>query len=90
VLKHFDIIVHGYVQGVYYRGSALKVAQNLGISGFVQNLSDGSVYIEAEGLSENLTEFIAWCRQGPAHARVERLEVTPGICNQLDDFYIKR
>jgi acylphosphatase len=47
--KHFNIRISGRVQGVFFRASTKAKAEELGISGFVQNEPDGSVYIEAEG-----------------------------------------
>jgi acylphosphatase len=48
-MKHWNIKVTGKVQGVFFRASTKAVADQLGVKGFVKNLSDGSVYIEAEG-----------------------------------------
>ncbi|VAW26210.1 Acylphosphate phosphohydrolase, putative [hydrothermal vent metagenome] len=70
------IILHvfGRVQGVGYRYYAQKKADETGISGFVRNRPDGSVYIEAEGSQEALEAFTHWCEEGPAWARVSRVE----------------
>ena len=73
--RQLKILVSGRVQGVYFRGTCQKKAQQLGITGFTRNLSDGSVEIVAEGPEPVLELFIAWCRQGPAMARVEKLTV---------------
>lgn len=54
----YKILITGQVQGVGFRWSALKEARNLGIKGFVKNLSDGSVYIEAEGYSDQLSFYV--------------------------------
>jgi acylphosphatase len=48
-MKHWNIKVTGKVQGVFFRASTKAVADQLGVKGFVKNLSDGSVYIEAAG-----------------------------------------
>ena len=68
---HYSIRVTGKVQGVFYRASARAEAERLGLKGFVRNESDGSVYAEAEGEAEALELFLAWCRRGPPHARVD-------------------
>jgi acylphosphatase len=73
-LKRIRIIVTGRVQGVSYRHSARTMARYHGIRGFVKNRSDGSVYMEAEGESEALGNFVQWCRKGPDFARVEKVE----------------
>jgi len=64
------IIVSGNVQGVGFRYSALKKANELGIKGYIRNKSDGTVYIEIEGEPETLDFFIVWCKNGPSWAQV--------------------
>jgi len=71
--KCCQIIVSGKVQNVGYRFYTQKRAQELGLAGFVQNRSDGSVFIEVEGEQSVLELFRDWCEQGPAWARVESL-----------------
>ncbi len=71
---HYRIGIKGYVQGVGFRWSAAREANNLGITGFVRNLSDGSVYIEAEGPTKPINIFIEWCRKGPVTSLVESVE----------------
>ena len=68
------IHIHGKVQGVFYRRDAGREAQHLGLTGFVRNEPDGSVYAEAEGPENQLGSFIRWCRKGPPHAQVESVE----------------
>ncbi len=72
--KRLKIIVHGRVQGVSFRFRARTMARYLGVKGFVKNLYDGSVYIEAEGGENALGDFVLWCRKGPDFAQVERIE----------------
>jgi len=67
----YIIRVYGRVQGVGFRYSAVRVAQSHGIKGFVKNLPDGSVFIEAEGSEKQLNTFLVWCRKGPSHSYVE-------------------
>ena len=71
----FKIHVTGQVQGVGFRWSAAKEARTLDIKGFVRNLSDGSVYIEAEGTLMQLTTFVEWCKRGPAFGFVDSVKV---------------
>jgi acylphosphatase len=73
--RHYDIRVTGRVQGVFFRASAKAEASRLSLRGFVRNEEDGSVYAEAEGDRESLERFVAWCRRGPAHARVDDVTV---------------
>ncbi|OGG96914.1 MAG: hypothetical protein A2508_09860 [Candidatus Lambdaproteobacteria bacterium RIFOXYD12_FULL_49_8] len=67
------ITVHGKVQGVFYRASAQKKAQDLGIVGWIQNLVEGTVEIFAQGSEAALIEFKAWCIEGPPQAKVSDL-----------------
>jgi acylphosphatase len=71
----YKIKVTGKVQGVWFRDSTLKKAEELGVKGFVKNQPDGSVYIEAEGKKSVLNDFIKWCKEGPPFAKVEAVEV---------------
>jgi len=66
--------VYGKVQGVGFRFYTQKKAQELSLKGFVQNKTDGSVYIEAEGEADQLELFIFWCDEGPSWARVVKIE----------------
>ncbi len=61
----YKINISGRVQGVGFRWSAAREARLRGINGFVRNLSDGTVYIEAEGSWEQLNSFVGWCKKGP-------------------------
>ncbi|MCX7857209.1 MAG: acylphosphatase [Deltaproteobacteria bacterium] len=70
-----QIIVRGKVQGVFFRYNTMKVAQNLGIKGWVRNLKDGSVEILCEGESKDIDELIKWCWKGPPAALVEDVNV---------------
>ena len=69
------LIVHGRVQGVWYRGWAVDTARALGLDGWVRNRRDGSVEILAAGSEETVSLFIERCRRGPAAARVDRIDV---------------
>lgn len=71
------IFVTGRVQGVFYRASAQREAQRLGITGHARNLPDGRVEIVAQGHPAALQTFIAWCRQGPPHAEVSNVSTKP-------------
>ena len=64
------IRVHGDVQGVYYRDSTRQQAASLGLTGFVRNEQDGSVYIEAQGEVEGIDELTQWAHDGPDGASV--------------------
>ncbi|MEK7616702.1 MAG: acylphosphatase [Patescibacteria group bacterium] len=84
--KHLNIKIHGQVQGVFFRVSAKEEAEKLGISGFVRNERDGTVYIEVEGEEENLNKFVKWCHNGPEHAQVDKVEVIEDPLKNFSDF----
>ncbi|QIN82284.1 acylphosphatase [Rubrobacter tropicus] len=66
--------VTGRVQGVFFRDTARRQAERLGLSGWVSNSPDGAVEAVFEGPSERVREMIRWCEQGPPDAAVENVE----------------
>jgi acylphosphatase len=66
-----NITIVGRVQGVGFRFAAKTIAISIGIKGFVKNLYNGNVYIEAEGNKAQLGHFIDWCHKGPSYAYVD-------------------
>ena len=68
--------IFGRVQGVWYRGSTGKMAQQLGLVGWVRNRNDGSVEAVFQGPSQKVAEMLGWCEKGPVAARVDRMVVT--------------
>ena len=66
--------VYGYVQGVFFRAFVFWQASELGLSGYVRNLPDGSVEVHAEGERSQLEKLISYLHTGPPVARVERVE----------------
>jgi acylphosphatase len=68
-------LVSGRVQGVYYRGSAARVATSLGVTGHARNLADGRVEVLACGSAEAVEQFIGWLWEGPSAARVTAVDI---------------
>lgn len=66
--------VVGRVQGVWFRESCRDRALDAGVSGWVRNLDDGRVEVVLEGPAAAVDEVVAWCRQGPPRARVDRVD----------------
>jgi acylphosphatase len=85
---HYNITVSGRVQGVSFRHAARNTARYIGVRGVIRNLYDGSVYIEAEGEKEQLSEFVRWCRTGPPFATVENVEVEEADVRNFSSFEI--
>jgi acylphosphatase len=69
------IFVTGRVQGVFFRHSTRERATELGLNGWVRNLPDGRVEIEASGARSQLDLLIVWSGKGPAQAAVDKVEV---------------
>ena len=88
--KRIVLEISGRVQGVFFRDSSWKKAGELGLVGWVKNDADGFVRIVAEGGERALQELIAWCKDGPEHAKVERVDVKwVEPTGELDGFLIK-
>ncbi len=87
-MKRLKINVYGIVQGVGFRFFAQNNARKLGISGFVKNMPDGSVYIEGEGEESNLQEFVSKCSKGPSAALVENINTEEAELENSEGFSI--
>ncbi len=75
IVKRLHIVVHGIVQGVFFRANTVSTAKGLGLTGWVRNRNDGSVEIIAEGKQDKLIELLEWCKNGgPASAKVEKVD----------------
>lgn len=72
--KRANIIVSGRVQGVFYRASAKRKAEEIGLTGWVKNAPDNKVEIMAEGEEDKLREMIKWCYNGSRWAVVDKVE----------------
>jgi acylphosphatase len=68
------VVVHGRVQGVWFRESARRRAMEIGVSGWVRNRGDGTVEAELEGAREDVETLVAWFGHGPPGAHVDRIE----------------
>ncbi|HET6835065.1 MAG TPA: acylphosphatase [Acidimicrobiales bacterium] len=68
-------VVAGRVQGVWFRESCRREAERLGVSGWVHNLRDGRVELEAQGGRAAVDALVAWAHQGPRLAIVESVTV---------------
>ncbi len=90
MLKTISIIVSGKVQGVWYRKFIQQKAIELGITGTVQNQTDGTVLITATGSEANLEKLAEWCGKGPDKAIVEEVNITMETLHEFDEFKIIR
>lgn len=74
-LKRAHVVVHGAVQGVFFRVETRDRATSLGVGGWVRNTPDGSVEAVFEGDDERVESMVDWCNRGPRGARVDDVEV---------------
>lgn len=90
MLVTYSIIVSGKVQGVFYRQSTREKAITIGITGSVENLSNGEVKIIATGTKEQIETLMQWCRQGPPKAIVTTVEIAEVPLQSFGQFSIIR
>jgi acylphosphatase len=74
-MRRVRAIVNGRVQGVSYRASTAHEARRLGLTGWVKNLDDGAVELEAQGSADAVEQLLAWCKDGPPAAEVTAVRV---------------
>jgi acylphosphatase len=70
------VVVHGRVQGVFFRDSTRRLADSHGVAGWVRNTREGTVEAVFEGDREGVSALVEFVQEGPRGAEVERVEVT--------------
>jgi acylphosphatase len=70
------VVVHGLVQGVWFRESCRRMASELGVTGWVRNRLDGTVEALFQGAEPAVARAVSWCRTGPPRADVTDIDVT--------------
>ena len=73
-MQRLHAIVRGHVQGVSFRYDTLRKALEIGVTGWVRNLPDGSVEVTAEGDRTQLQRLLDYLRRGPPAARVSDVQ----------------
>ena len=71
------VVIHGRVQGVWFRGWAIQEARARGLDGWVRNCHDGTVEALFDGPESSVASMLAACRKGPPAARVVLVEERP-------------
>ena len=90
-MKRVHLIIFGKVQGVCFRLNTEKVANKLGVKGYVRNLPNGSVQVVAEGKRNLIGDLIAFCRKGTGSAEVSNILIAyKEPTKEFDNFVIKR
>ena len=70
------VVAHGNVQGVFFRDSVRREAEGRGVTGWAENLSDGTVGAVFEGSEEAVEAMVDFVRGGPGHSTVEGVDVS--------------
>jgi acylphosphatase len=83
------VVVHGRVQGVFFRDTCRQRAQENGVAGWVRNEHDGTVRALFEGEPAAVDRLVSWVHQGPRRAGVERGEVEPVQPSDLTGFQVR-
>ena len=73
----FHLVIHGHVQGVFFRDSMRREAQLLDVSGWVRNRSDGTVEAVVHGESAAVDAVVRWAHHGPPQAHVTQVDIAP-------------
>jgi acylphosphatase len=80
---------HGHVQGVFFRDSVQRLAEERGVAGWVTNRPDGTVEAVFEGEPAAVDVLVEACRRGPGRSRVERLDVGEEPAEGLTSFDVR-
>jgi acylphosphatase len=83
------VVVHGSVQGVFFRDTTRRMAHQRGLAGWVRNNPDGSVEAVFEGDEAAIDRLVAFAHDGPRGARVERVEIFDEESEGLSGFEIR-
>ena len=80
------VIVHGRVQGVFFRDTARREASRHGVGGWVRNTPEGTVEAVFEGDRQSVERLVGFAEEGPPEAQVERVEVFEEEVEGMDGF----
>ncbi len=81
-MKALHLMIHGRVQGVWFRASTQETAHQLKIKGWVRNTPEGNVEAHIQGEESLVEKMLSWCSQGPPGARVESIDVSEASPNE--------
>ena len=84
--RSLKVRITGFVQGVGFRAWTERQANALGLSGWVRNCENGDVEALFSGPQEKVQAMLALCRDGPRHARVERVEIVGAAAPTVGPF----
>ena len=82
------VVVHGLVQGVFFRDSCRREARSRQVSGWVRNNDDGTVEAVFEGDEGAVAALVDWAHSGPPGAQVGRVHVAEEQPEGLSGFRV--
>jgi acylphosphatase len=83
------VVVHGRVQGVFFRDSVQEEAHAAGVAGWVRNREDGTVEVVLEGTDDAVARVVEFCRHGPRRADVDRVDVEDEAAEGISGFSVR-
>jgi acylphosphatase len=83
------VVVHGYVQGVFFRDTTRREARRRGVAGWVSNRPDGAVEAVFEGEPDAVAEMVRFCERGPRGADVAEVEASEEPAEGLSGFEVR-
>lgn len=83
------VVVQGRVQGVFFRDTTRRTAQQRGVAGWVSNRPDGNVEAVFEGPPEAVQSMVEFAREGPRGAEVDQVDVSEEEPEGLSGFAVK-
>jgi acylphosphatase len=85
----YRVLISGRVQGVFFRDTCRRLAEQHGVAGWVRNLPDGRVEAVFEGPAEDVRRLVDWAHAGPRLATVDTVAIQPEPPEGLTTFHIK-
>ena len=88
-MVRYRVLISGRVQGVFFRDTCRRLAEQHGVTGWVRNLPDGRVEAVFEGPPEDVRRLVDWTRTGPRLATVDNVAIQPEPPEGLSAFHIR-
>ena len=88
-MVRYRVLISGRVQGVFFRDTCRRLAEQHGVTGWVRNLSDGRVEAVFEGSPEDVRRLVDWAHTGPRLAAVDDVAIQPEAPEGLAAFHVR-
>jgi len=89
-MKTVHLVIRGKVQGVYFRNTAMQVAEKLKVTAWIKNTSEANVEAMVTGDENAIQESIKWCKIGPERAIVNEVTISKKPETLFESFRILR